>query len=350
VDALQAEIRRRTRFHGAAAATIYLGGGTPSQLATAHLERVLGALRGAFDADDAREITLEANPDDLTPRRAKNLSTLGITRLSLGVQSFFEEDLRWLGRRHSAAEAARAVPLVREAGFRDVSVDLLFGMPGQSPARWQATLEQAAAQDATHVTLYRLTAEAGTPLGRRVTRGAVSLPGADSTAAQYERALDVLTGAGFHLCEQTHLARRGGAPVHTRRYWRHQTVLGFGPGAHSLFWTLDGEAVRRANDPDGRAYARSPSAGAVPHTNETLAPDALADEYVAQRLRTADGLSLRRLAERYGRDLRARRGATLDRLCAEGYLERDGTKGGDERMRLTRAGRLRLEAVTEAVL
>ena len=355
VEALRAEVRRRERFHGAPVQTIYLGGGTPSQLAPAQLDQVLGALRNAFDADDAREITLEANPGDLTPGWLASVRALGVTRLSLGVQSFFAEDLSFLKRPHSAEETRNAIPTARAAGFRDVSADLLFGLPDQSLARWQATLEQAAAQATTHVTLYRLTAEAGTPLGRRVAGGAVRLAGADHATAQYERALGVLSDAGFRLYEQTHLARPGCASTHMRRHWRHRTVLGFGPGAHSFFWKGEGggRAVRRANAPDWTAYVQSGSSpsDAAPHTQETLPPDALADEYVARRLRTAAGLSLHRLAERYDRDLRARRGATLDRLCAEGYLEHaSANDDDDERFCLTRSGRLRLNAMTGALV
>jgi oxygen-independent coproporphyrinogen-3 oxidase len=347
VAALRAEVQRRTRFHAAPVRTIYLGGGTPSQLSAAQLEQVLEALHGAFDTESVREVTLEALPDDLTPRWLAAVRALGATRLSVGVQSFFEEDLRVLGRRHDAGEAERAVPLAREAGFQNVSVDLLFGLPGQSLSRWQATLEKATQQAPSHVTLYRLTAEAGTPLGERVAGGATPLPDADRTAAQYERALDVLDAAGLPLYEQTHLARPGRTSAHTRRYWRHETVLGFGPGARSFFQRPDGRAARRANAPDWEAYVQSRACpdDAVPHTQEPLAPGALADEYVALRLRTAAGLSLRRLADRYGRDLRAQRGPTLDRLCAEGYLERCG-----DRLRPTRAGRLRLDAITDALL
>jgi oxygen-independent coproporphyrinogen-3 oxidase len=346
VKALCTEIRRRAPRHDAPVQTIYLGGGTPSQLAARHLGEIFAALRKHFGSASAHEVTVEANPDDLDVAFLQSLCTQGVTRLSLGVQSFFDEDLRALGRRHNAEEAARALPDAREAGFADVSLDLLFGLPGQPLARWQATLERVVQQEPAHVTLYRLTAEAGTPLGRRVAQGETALPGAGPPAAQYERALDVLGGAGLRLYEQTHLARPGFEARHTRRYWRHEPVLGLGPGAHSFFWNADGTATRRANACDWRAYAEAlHDGGAPPHERERLARTALAGEYLAQRLRTARGLSLERLARRYGRDLRAERGPTLDRLCAEGYLERAGPS-----VRPTRAGRLRLASLTDALL
>ena len=340
VETVLAEIRRRRRFHGARVRTMYLGGGTPSQLSAGHLGRLLDALREAFDCAGVREITLEANPDDLARPYLKSLRTLGVDRLSLGVQSFFAEDLRALSRRHDAQETARAVPRAQEAGFQNVSVDLMFGIPEQPRARWQATLEKVVQQAPAHVTLYRLTAEPGT-----LPRG---LPSANAASAQYEQALDVLGAAGYRLYEQTHLARPGFEARHTPRYWRHETVLGFGPGAHSFFWKAgECEAVRRANEPSFDAYAQALTAGEPPpHAREVLSRQALADEYLAQRLRTARGLSLQHLKERYGRDLRAEKEAMLDRLCTEGYVE---VCRGD-RLRLTRAGRLRLDALTAALL
>lgn len=346
MEALRAEIRRRAPRHDAPVQTIYFGGGTPSQLSVAQLEALFVTLGDAFNGAEAREVTIEANPDDLDAAFLQSLRALGVTRLSLGVQSFFDEDLRTLGRRHDAAEAARVLPLAHEAGFENGSLDLVFGLPGQPLARWHATLEKAVQQEPEHITLYRLTAEPGTPLGRRVARGAVQLPDEDTVTAQYERALDVLTGAGFRLYEQTHLARPGFEAQHTRRYWRHEAVLGLGPGAHSFLWNADETATRRANASDWRTYTEALRGGhAPPHERERLSRPELAGEYLAQRLRTARGLCLDRLARHYDRDLRAERGPTLDRLCAEGYLERTG-----DRLRPTRAGRLRLDALTDALL
>jgi oxygen-independent coproporphyrinogen-3 oxidase len=350
VEALCAEVRRRAGEHpDTPVETIYLGGGTPSRLGAAHLERLFAALRDTFDCTEVREVTVEANPDDLNAAFLQALGDLGVNRLSLGVQSFAKDDLRFLGRRHDAAQAARAVPLARAAGFENISVDLIFGLPDQTPARWQATLEKTVEQAPQHVTLYRLTAEAGTPLGRRVADGRVRLPNANTTAAQYQQALDMLgerLDAGYRLYEQTHLARPGFEAIHTPRYWCHAAVLGLGPGAHSFRWTSDRAALRRANASDWRAYAAALHSGdAPPHTSETLPAAALADEYVALRLRTARGLSLERLSARYGRDLRTERGAVLDRLCAEGYATLR-----DDRLRLTRAGRLRLDALTAALV
>jgi oxygen-independent coproporphyrinogen-3 oxidase len=348
--AVQAEVRRRAPRHDAPLRTIYLGGGTPSQLSARHLVDILDAVRAHFGhAEEGREVTVEANPDDLTGAWLRALREAGVTRLSLGVQSFFEEDLRVLGRRHDAAEAARALPLAREAGFGNVSLDLLFGLPGQPAARWQATLEKAIQQAPEHVTLYRLTPAAGTPLGERVARGAARLSGGGAATAQYEQALDALGAAGYHTQEQTHLARPGFEARHTRRYWRHEAVLGLGPGAHSFSGSDDGPAMRRANAPGWRAYTEALNDGrAPPHTQEHPPRAALADEYVARRLRTARGLSPETLAARYGRDLRSERGEALDRLRAEGYLEQ--VSGGGSAVRPTRAGRLRLDALTDALL
>ena len=218
--------------------SVFLGGGTPSLLSPTQIESILNAAR-TWTYDCAAEVTIEANPDDPTVDYLRAIRAAGVNRLSYGVQSFDDSMLRKLGRRHGGAKAMSAFNLARKAGFDNVSIDLMFGLPGQSLAHWEATLAQTVALEPDHLSLYNLTIEDGTLFGTWSAAGKLSVPDDDAAADMYEAAIDRLGGAGYRHYEISNWARslpdRDVRAHHNLRYWRNQPYFGVGAGAHSSF-------------------------------------------------------------------------------------------------------------------
>jgi len=324
VDAAVAESALwRGRWTAGRFDTLYLGGGTPSQLDPAEVGRLLDALRTHLPVDEDAWITLEANPEDASAERLAALRDLGVSGLSLGVQSFDPTALKSLGRRHGADEARRAVERALAAGFPWVSLDLIFGLPAdrRSPDALAESLETTVALAPHHVSCYQLTFHEGTPYWRGRERGTIrELPEA-AQASEYETVLDVLGGAGYTPYEVSNFARATGdgddhRSRHNRKYWRHVPYLGLGPSAHSFdggrrWWNERDEAAWRARVRAGKR----PVAG-----EETLGENELALEALMLGLRTAEGVDLAAFRERYGVDLVARNEALLGRLTATGLV------------------------------
>lgn len=304
-------------------ATLYVGGGTPSLLGAGAMAG-LAELIGAERLRDAKlEWTSEANPESLTPEVARAWRAAGVNRLSLGVQTFHEPTLRWMGRMHGPEGAAAAVRTAREAGIENVSLDLIFGLPAHLGRDWKADVERALALEAPHVSLYGLTVEPGTPLGRAVREGLEPAVEEDLYREEYLLAAEALVGAGYEHYEVSNFARPGAASRHNRAYWSGEPYLGLGNGAHSYAspvrrWNLRGWAEYAQEARDGR----SPEAG-----RETLDAAALRLERVWLGLRTSEGLPLAglggRAADLAGAWERSRL-ATVEggsvRLTAEGWL------------------------------
>jgi putative oxygen-independent coproporphyrinogen III oxidase len=272
--------------------TLYLGGGTPSLLDPASIEALMKILGRTFTFAPDTEITLEANPDDVTPAKLSLWRDLGVNRLSLGVQSFADEDLRFLGRRHTARKALQALAGARAAGFSNLSLDLMYALPGQTPEAWRRTLEQALEFNPEHLSCYQLTLEAGTPLRDLQAAGRFQPAGED-----LERSLLLLTsrflaGRGYLHYEISNFARSPDRRSrHNRKYWRHVPYLGLGPSAHSFQ-----HGVRWWNFPSVAQYCAALNAGGAPVAGrETLTPDQIRLETLYLGFRTQDGLSLETL-------------------------------------------------------
>lgn len=313
--------------------TVYFGGGTPSLLPAHDLALVLDACRAQLSF--ARPwIFLEANPEDVTPDACASWRGLGVRTLSLGVQSFSDDALRFLGRRHAALQARAAVETARAAGFDTVSVDLIFGLPGQTPEDWRRELATAVALGPGHLSCYQLTIHARTRFGVAARRGRLAEMPEGEQAVLFELTHRFLADAGYSAYEVSNFARdTGHESRHNRKYWDHTPYLGLGPSAHSL-------AVSEAARPpvarrwwnelrtplwEGRIAARErPVEG-----EESLGPKALATEVVLLGLRTTAGIDLDGLATRYGVDLLAANDALVAHLVAEGHLVvRAGAAGG----------------------
>ena len=309
-DALAREID--TRGGGESVDTVYLGGGTPSRSRVEHLERVVSGLQRAFNVAPL-EFSMEANPEDVTAEALVAWRALGVNRLSIGVQSFHDRELRPLGRVHGADVARRAIALAVASGIR-TSIDLILGLPHQTEESFLTTLEIAIALGVGHISIYMLDLEDGSALERQVTSGAVALPDDEIIASLYHMAIDRLSTAGFAQYEISNFAREGEQCRHNLHYWRREPYFGLGLGAHSFI----GER-RFANTRDLARYIASPG---EPEFVEELTAREQKRETIFLRLRTPAGLD-------YGEvlDLCGKEGAEwIDQGVGAGWLHRDGSR------------------------
>ena len=310
--------------------TVYFGGGTPSLLSADQLDRLLDAVRGNLPARADARVFFEANPEDVTRDAVREWRALGVATLSLGVQSFDDRELRFLGRRHDGDRGREALTQCLAAGFDTVSLDLIFGLPGQSADTLRASLDIAVALAPHHVSCYQLTVHEGTAFGRRRARGRLVEMAEDEQAERYALVHEVLDRAGWSAYEVSNFAR---APQHRSRhnmkYWRHLPYLGLGPSAHSFdgtrrWWNHRGTRAYRAALDEGER----PVAG-----SETLSKNDLALEALMFGLRTVDGIDLRDFRQRFGIDLAARNRRLLDECVESGLLAL-----GEDRLAPTTSG------------
>ena len=270
------------------ARTLFLGGGTPSLLTAAQLASVLDACAGHFDWRPTLETTVEANPGTVDRPYLAAIRDLGVNRVSLGLQSLDEAELRSLGRLHSAEEGMLAYRLCREAGIPTVSLDLMYALSEQSLEKWESTLHKAISLDPDHISLYPLTVEPGTPFHRMQQKGLLTLTSQDESAQMYEDAEDTLSAAGYEHYEISNWARTGGTRrcEHNLIYWRNEPYLGLGAGAHSYL-----DNARRWNVASVRGYVGEVGSGRLPVEGRELLPEGVTmAEMAILGLRTSDGI------------------------------------------------------------
>ena len=288
IDALADEARQRIT---SPARTVYLGGGTPSMLSPRHLERLFAVLHELIDFTKLDEVTLEANPATFDVRKARLLRDLGVSRVSLGIQSFAPHVLQTLGREHTVEQASEAVAILREAGIPQVNIDLMFSIPGQTQADWEATLRHAVLLAPDHISAYNLTYEEDTAFFESLRRGEVR-ENEDSDAQFFELADDYLTSEGFDHYETSNYAKPGMRSTHNAGYWHGEDYLGLGPSAVSTFGH-----ERSKNVADTAAYlTRIRALGHAIEEAETLDEEARRIERIALGLRTSSGIPLSLLA------------------------------------------------------
>ena len=348
VDALLAELaQRRGDFAGLELSTVYFGGGTPSLLAAESVARVVDAVRDAFDGAQPEEVTLEVNPSTVERERLPGFRSAGVDRLSIGVQSFDDLVLRRLGRAHRAEEGHATLAAARAAGFERISLDLIFGVPDQSDASFEADLDTVVDFGPEHVSAYGLTFEPGTPFGRAVGEGRMTPPADDRVADFYERAGARLEAAGLPRYEISSHAAPAGESRHNRRYWQRRPVLGLGVGA----WSSEPRGpsaphgARRHNVRGVGEYLSRLDADVSPQADETevLTPAVARGEAVFLALRTGEGLDLARFETEFENSFEHFYGDALGELSAAGLLE----PGEADRVRLTARGQLLSDAVFE---
>ena len=288
---------RRDELRGEPVKTLYLGGGTPSQLPLPLLSTLMSELNEVFDLGRVEECTVEANPDDVTPRWCAALRRLGVNRVSMGVQSFEDVILKLIGRRHTARQAVEAVSRLRDAGIANISIDLIFGLPGQTLASWTESVHRAIDLRPQHISAYGLTYEEGTRLWWQRERGEVIEVPEEQCLEMYRILVEELRRAGYEHYEISNFALPGYYSRHNSSYWDGTPYLGLGAAAHSY----DGE-VRRYNPCDLKKYISSISAGSPAYEQEQLEWWQRYDERVMLGLRTARGVDVARLREDFGED------------------------------------------------
>jgi oxygen-independent coproporphyrinogen-3 oxidase len=313
-EALIADIQMQPAL---AVHSIFFGGGTPSLLSPEHVGNILGACRRRFRLSARCEITLEANPDDVDSQRARGYIAGGINRLSIGIQSFDDQVLRLLHRRHDAARAREAVRQARLGGIDNLNIDLMYGLPGQSTAHWRTTLEQAIRLEPEHISAYLLTVDDRVPLGRQVERGLLTLPPDDHLVEMYADTQRMLEQAGYEQYEISNWAKPGRACRHNLTYWRDEPYLGIGAGAASSYG-----GRRWKNTPDPAIYVEAVGAGREALVEDEW-PDQMtaAQDYLALSLRLREGLDLVRFGKRFGVELLELGGAELAELLERQVLQ-----------------------------
>lgn len=311
--------------------TLFLGGGTPSLLAAGEVAAIVTGCKGLFGFSEQAEVSIEANPRTIDPAKLTLLRVSGINRLSIGVQSFNDRELRILGRPYSAADAKAAVHQARAAGFDNISLDLMYGLPGQDHHSWHQTLEQALSLSPDHLSLYELTVEQGTPYHRQLEQGLLDLPDEEEIAAMDQSTASLCREGGLAHYEISNYARPGYKCRHNINYWRNGPYLALGAGAVGC---VEGRRQQRTCDP--LRYCELIEAGqSVIAEEECLELAASFRESVIMGLRMHCGVSRERLRRRYHMELDACYGETLTRLLDQGLLEMDA-----DHLRLTARGRI----------
>ena len=327
-EALCAElVSRKEEAEGRQLTTIYLGGGTPSQLSGEALTRIFSTIHSAYTFDPDAEITIEANPDDISKDFIAVLQSTGVNRVSLGIQTFNEDLLKILHRRHNASQARNAVLTLHEAGFVNLSIDLIYGLPSQSLDTWRHDIDTALRLPIKHLSAYALTYEDDTQLTRLRDIGKLKEAGEETYRTSFYLLKELAEAAGFEHYEISNFARSGWHSRHNSSYWDGSPYIGCGPGAHSF----DAKRTRRENRADLRAYLNTP--GAPAFREEHLSQNESRNEFVFTALRTNVGVNLELLSRQFG-------AAALSELlnAATPYLRFKELEERDGHLRLTPAG------------
>ena len=300
VDALVKEIQLRSDYLGTGPVkevlqTIYFGGGTPSLLHESQLSRLFDALRKHFDFAEDIEITLEANPDDLTEEKLAQLKKSPVNRLSIGVQSFFDDHLTLIRRSHSAQSAVSCIRNAAAGGFDNITIDLIYGVPGMSNEQWQSNLDTAFGLPVNHLSAYCLTIEKRTLLNKLIREGKVAAPDEDLAAVQFEMLMKAAATNQFEHYEISNFAKNGKYSVHNTSYWQNKPYLGIGPSAHSF-----NGISRQWNVAANATYVMNINAGTIPAESEILTLTNRHNEYLMTGLRTMWGVDLNELQNQFG--------------------------------------------------
>lgn len=331
VDALCLELEMQSEFLGKDSVyTIYLGGGTPSLLEHQHLKKIMKVIQYEYDLASNIEITLEANPDDLSPEKLEAFYSNGINRLSIGIQSFHNENLEWMNRQHTGDEAIEAVLNAREAGFENISIDLIYAVPAADHSIWEADLKQAIRLRPEHISSYCLTIEPRTAFGKWLEKGRIQEIDEDFAAEQFEILLDTMYRHGYDQYEISNFAQPGYESRHNSAYWKDEKYLGIGPSAHSY----NGK-FRKANVANNAKYLKGMEEGKIPFEVITLSREDQINEYILTSLRTKWGCSLDLLKEKYGVDLLMEHRDYLNKISLQDLIYED-----ERHLILTDSGKL----------
>jgi oxygen-independent coproporphyrinogen-3 oxidase len=339
VQALAGEATLQKGFLGAKEVeTIYFGGGTPSLLSGDEVLLLLDTIRNHYTVSPGAEITLEANPDDITAEKLLLWKSAGVNRLSIGVQSFFGEELAWMNRAHTSVQSVAALELARTQ-FDNITMDLIYGSPLLSDAMWEENIHTAVRLGIPHLSCYALTVEEKTPLHKHIRARTKVNVEEDQQARQFLLGMQWLRAAGYEHYEVSNFAKPGFRSRHNSSYWKGVSYLGIGPSAHSY-----NGSTRQWNVANNRQYIESIRSGAIPATEETLSSRDRFNEYVMISLRTREGLQLARVEEEWGGEQRG----TLLRE-AEQHVKSGQAVLQDGYLRLTDTGMLAADGIASGL-
>ena len=314
--------------------TIYFGGGTPSLLETSEINQILERLSKNYSWENNIEITLEANPDDITTEKISKLRAGGVNRLSIGIQSFIDSELLASNRAHNSDESLKAVQICQDAGIDNLSIDIIYGMPGSTQDSWQYNIDKALELDVDHISSYALTVEPKTFLDHMVKKGGILLPKEMEVNKQYLQLIHSLTTAGYDHYEISNFAKPSKYAVHNTNYWMSVPYLGLGPSAHSYQPTF-----RQWNINNNAKYIKSISKGVIPSEREQTKYADQFNEYIMTRLRTMWGVDLNELNNRFSSELN-----NVQKNIAK-YIKSQHVLLEDNHYRLTPKGKLLADGI-----
>mgnify|MGYP001402806182 FL=1 len=328
INAVCREMELRKNYIREPFSTIYLGGGTPSLLDEAELTKLFLYINNVYDVDRNAEITMECNPDDITPEFTNMLSRLPINRVSMGAQTFADSRLRLLHRRHNSDEVKHAVKLLREAGIKNISIDLMFGFPDESLSQWKEDISAALALNVEHISAYSLMYEEDTPLWKMLDTGKVKEIDEELSLTMFKELVCQLTDAGYEHYEISNFARPGYRSRHNSSYWHQVPYIGLGAAAHSFDLNS-----RQWNVADLKLYIEEINNGIIPMEREELDNDTTFNDIITTALRTSDGINLNALETRLGKRYRNTLISAAGKHLEQGLLEIR-----HDRLRLTAEG------------
>lgn len=328
INAVCREMELRKNYIREPFSTIYLGGGTPSLLDEAELTKLFLYIYNVYDVDRNAEITMECNPDDITPEFTNMLSRLSINRVSMGAQTFADSRLRLLHRRHNSDEVKHAVKLLREAGIKNISIDLMFGFPDESLSQWKEDISAALALNVEHISAYSLMYEEDTPLWKMLDTGKVKEIDEELSLTMFKELVCQLTDAGYEHYEISNFARPGYRSRHNSSYWHQVPYIGLGAAAHSFDLNS-----RQWNVADLKLYIEEINDGIIPMEREELDNDTTFNDIITTALRTSDGIDLNAMETRLGKRYRNTLISAAGKHIEQGLLEIR-----HDRLRLTSEG------------
>ena len=294
-NAIAKEAGLRQDYLNEHADTIYFGGGTPSLLEKEHTSLLFDSIRSNFPISNEAEITLEANPDDITQEKLAAWKDAGINRLSIGVQSFFDEDLLWMNRAHNAREVLESIEMAQQAGFHNITIDLIYGTPALTDEKWIHNIETALQLNIPHLSCYALTVEPRTALQKKIEKKKLQDVNPEQQSRQFELLMLYLQTAGYEQYEISNFAKPGNRSRHNSSYWKGSTYLGLGPAAHSF-----NNSSRQWNIANNALYIKSIENGMVPFEIEMLTETQQLNEYIMTSMRTSEGISLHTISVKWG--------------------------------------------------
>lgn len=340
IDAICSEIKLRSNYLSSKnIETIYFGGGTPSMLTTTELDAILSTVYGEFHVSDGAEVTLEANPDDLSKENLNDFRSQGINRLSIGIQSFNDTFLKKFNRAHTAGMALEAVDNARKAKFENISVDLIYGVPDQNLAEFEDDLKKVTTLNTEHISIYGLTIEENTVFGKWEKSKKLHPIDEETAARQFESIMDHLPKAGFRQYEVSNFCRENFESRHNSSYWAGKKYLGLGPAAHSF----DGDS-RQFNIANNAKYIASIKKGEIPCQIEVLSKTDMVNEYILTKIRTEAGICFEEMKNRFGFDFEKKYQKQIALYQSNGLILTNGS------LALTKAGRLVADGITASFI